>query len=64
MEEETSGLKQILQGMANSVKADDDALGDFREVSDKMPGLGFRFSRAWPAPVKQMTMRWGTQGSV
>jgi len=31
MEEETSGLKQILQGMANSVKADDDALGDFRE---------------------------------
>jgi len=33
MEEETSGLKQILQGMANSVKADDDALSDFREVS-------------------------------
>jgi len=35
MEEETSGLKQILQGMANSVKADDDALADFREVSFK-----------------------------
>lgn len=32
MEEETGSLKQILQGMANSVKADDDALADFREV--------------------------------
>ena len=33
MEGETSGLKQNLQAMGNAVKADDDALGDFREVS-------------------------------
>lgn len=32
MEEETSALKQSLQGMLNAVKTDTDALGDFREV--------------------------------
>uniref|UniRef100_A0A7R9Z5P3 Nucleoporin Nup54 alpha-helical domain-containing protein n=1 Tax=Chlamydomonas euryale TaxID=1486919 RepID=A0A7R9Z5P3_9CHLO len=31
MEEETSALQQSLQGMLNSIRADDDALADFRE---------------------------------
>eukprot|EP00798_Chlamydomonas_sp_ICE-L_P019952 gene19952-26660_t len=31
MEEETNTLKQSLQGMLNSVKVNDEALGDFRE---------------------------------
>ncbi|KAG1666542.1 hypothetical protein FOA52_014439 [Chlamydomonas sp. UWO 241] len=31
MEEETSGLRASLQGMLNSIRADDDALADFRE---------------------------------
>lgn len=36
MEEETSALRQSLQGMLNSIRADDDALADFREV-----GVGY-----------------------
>ena len=35
LEEETSVLKQSLLGMLNSIRADDDALADFREVSDE-----------------------------
>ena len=34
LEEETNSLKQSLQGMLNSLRADDEALADFREVGD------------------------------
>ena len=42
MEDETSSLKQSLQGMLNSVKADDEALGDFREVRLLLTGQRIR----------------------
>ena len=34
LEVETNALKQSLQGMLNSIRADEDALADFREASD------------------------------